>query len=265
MTEEITETNVDKADNKEPSMLDELAGKADLSEGKPEGIPDDFWDSESSSIKVEELVAGYKNESARARGLREKLSKGEFTGEVPKDESGYELELPDFVASDDPIMSAAKQAALKAGLPKEKFAEFMSPVLEAIGKLSEEQAAIDNAPLSEEELAEYRAVEYAKLGKGGQAMAAAYKGFIDDIAGKGLLSDELKQEAYNLAYNADSLRVLNVLRSIAGGASREVNVDVPIDTKASRSDIATKMSQAASSGNKAEYEKWAAKLHALQT
>jgi hypothetical protein len=241
------------------SLITEQPAGLDFSLGKPEGFPDDFWDAEKKAPSVDKLYNSYAMEKKRAEGLRVKLSKGEFEGKAPEDIKEYALELSDdlkpLVPEGDPMFEAARLAAKEAGLPKEAFSKFMTPMIAKLAELS----AVANAPKSPEEQAAERSMEIAKLGPNGSRVVEAVGSFIEQLRVGGTLSDSEAKTAKEMAFNADAVKVLNKLRMMAGD-SNQVPVDVPVDVAASRQDISTKMAQAMQAGNEAEYNKFASML-----
>lgn len=226
---------------------------------KPEGFPDDFWDTDKNSPNVDKLYKEFQNRDKIAKDLRVKLSKGEFTGQPPADINEYTMELTDelkpLVPDDDPLFNAARQAAKDAGLPKESFARFMQPI---VAKLAEIKAQQDT-PLTAEEIQVQRDAEISKLGPSGPRIVQAVGSFIDKLQAGGTFSEAEAKVAKQMANSADAVRVLNKLRMMGGGQD-QVPLDMPIDDRASKADIEGKMAAAMMSGNEAEYNKYAAML-----
>ena len=233
---------------------------------KPEGFPDGYWDADSNTVNVEQLYKGYTNEKARAEGLRVKLSKGEFTGVAPKDAAEYTLELADelkpMVPEDDPMLGAARNAALEAGMTKEQFGKFMPTVVKALADLK----AQADAPPTEEQIAEQNAqiaatrqAEIEKLGPSGNKIVAALDEFRKGLLADGTLSDEEGEAMKMMVFDATTARIMNKLRSRRGEPDN-VPVMVPVDDKSSKSDIESKMAKAFQSGNEEEFKKYSAML-----
>lgn len=229
--------------------------KVDLSQGKPEGLPDEFWDAEKKAPIFDKLVTDWQRQSKIAKDLRVKLSKGEFEGKPPEDIKEYTLELDEklkpLVPDNDPMFNAAREAAKEAGLPKEAFSKFMMPV---ISKLAELKAAQEQGP-SEEEVAAARQAEIEKLGPTGGRIVEAVGSFIKELQANGTLSESEAAAAKRMVYDADTARVMNKLRMMSG-VTRDIPVEVPIDNQASRADIEKKMAQALVANNEDEYNKY---------
>lgn len=252
----MTEENVNQEDNTDTLITEEKP--LDVSRGRPDGFPEEFWDADKNTPNLDNMFKSYQTEKKRADGLRAKLSKGEFEGKAPEDYKEYSVELSDelrpLVPEDDPIYDAARQAAKQAGLPKEAFNKFMGPV---IAKLAEIKAGTEKEP-TPEELSAARQLEIDKLGPTGNRIVSAVGSFISTLEASGSLSKEEAIAARNMANSADNVRVLNKLRMMSG--RDQVPVEVPIDEKASREDISTKMAKAMLRGDEAEYNKYAALL-----
>jgi hypothetical protein len=250
--------------NESSSLLAEATSSEslDFSKGRPESFPEDFWDSEKNSPAVDKLFSAYKQESERALGLRQKLSKGQWEGKAPEDVKEYALELDEkakqFVPEDDPLLAAARNAAKEAGLPKEVFSKFMAPIMQQVVKLGEERA-LEQAEPSEEEKAEYRRQEIEKLGPGGARVVSAVSTFVKSMESSGKISPDDVKTINQIASTADGVRVLNRFRSMLGGS--DIPVIVNADTQVAKADIEKKMVEAFSKGDEVTYNKYAAQLH----
>ena len=231
----------------------------DFAAGKPEGFPEDFWDMEGNKPNVDRLFKEFQNRDKIAKDLRVKLSKGEFAGKAPDDINEYTFEidesLKDLVPQDDPLMAAAKQAAKDAGLPKDTFSKFMSPVL---AKLAEFKSEAEAGP-SDEEIAANRATEIAKLGANGERVVATIGSFIDTLKSGGTFTEEEAKAAKAMANSADAVRVLNKFRMMSGMGD-QVPIGPTVDESASISEISQKMAAAMASNNEAEYNKYSLML-----
>lgn len=231
----------------------------DFTAGKPEGFPDDFWDAEKKAPVIDKLFTDWQRKDKIAKDLRVKLGKGEFEGKPPEDIKEYTVELSDelkpLVPEDDRIYNAARQAAKDAGLPKEAFNKFMQPV---IAELAKAKAEMETPPTAEE-IEAGRMAEVEKLGPSGQKIVEAVGSFIEQLYKGGTLSEAEAKAAKNMVFDADSARVMNKLRVMAGGRD-QVPVDAPIDDKASRMDVEKKMAEAMRTGNEADYLKFSSML-----
>lgn len=244
------------------SLITTTTAALDFTNGKPEGFPDEFYDVEKKAPLVDKIFKEYTTQKQRAEGLRVKLSKGEFEGKAPEDIKEYTLELDEklkpLVPDDDPMMQSAREAAKAAGMPKEQFSKFITPI---ISKLAEIKAESEK-PLSEEEINTARQVEIDKLGPSGQRIVDTVASFIEGLKNGGTFSEAEAAAAKGMMNSAEAARVFNKLRMMAGHRD-EVPLDVVIDTNASRSDIEGKMAKAMAEGNEAEYNKFSAMLARL--
>lgn len=258
MTEEVPVTPEAPID----TLITPPAPALDFAAGKPEGFPDDFWDADKKAPNVDRMFKEFQNRDKIAKDLRVKLSRGEFEGKAPEDIKEYTLELSDelkpLVPEDDRIFNAARQAAKDAGLPKEAFSKFMLPVLTELAKANAEL----NTPLTPEETEAARVEKIAALGPSGQKIVDACGSFIEQLKAGGTFSEAEANAAKAMVFDADSARVMNKLRMMMGGRD-QVPMDMPIDAKASRSDIESKMAQAMIAGNEAEYNKYSSLLAKL--
>jgi len=242
------------------SLLSNKQSALDFSSGRPEGFPEEFWDATANAPVVDRLFNSYQQEKKRAEGLRVKLSKGEFEGKAPADISEYTFAMPEgapegVIPNDDPLLLAAKEAAKNAGLPKETFAKFIGPV---VAKLMEAKSLADTPP-SEEEIAMARDAEIQKLGPSGAKIVDAVGSFISELESGGTFSSEEASAARAMVTSAAAARVMNKLRMMNGGRD-QVPVDMPVDMRASKSDIEQKLGKAMLDNNEADYQKYSAML-----
>jgi len=252
----------DAAEGQQPvtpadSLLAEQPAPLDFSVGKPEGFPDDFWDMEGNKPNVDRLFKEFQNRDKIAKDLRVKIGRGEFTGKAPEDIKEYTFDesLKDLVPEGDPLMEAARQSAKEAGLPKEAFSKFMTPILT---KLAEFKAQAET-PLSDDEIAEIRKAEISKLGPTGDRIVGAVGSFIAQMEANGTLSKDEAAAARAMANNAEAVRVLNKFRTMVGMAD-QVPVDMPVGDHSSVEEIKTKMAKAMMAGDEVEYNKYSLML-----
>lgn len=251
MTEETTTTETTTSSD---SLITDQPAALDFANGRPETFPAEFWDEEKKAPALDRLFNSYTQEKRRAEGLRVKLSKGEFEGKAPEDIKEYTLELSDelkpLVPEGDPLMEAAKLSAKEAGLPKEAFAKFITPI---VAKLAELKGNIQEP--TPEEIEADRLAKIEKLGPSGQRIVDNVGAFIKQMQASGTFSEAEAAAAKSMVFDADSARVMNKLRMMAG-VKDEVPMDLPVDGSASRSDIETKMAKAMLDNNEEEYKKY---------
>lgn len=226
---------------------------------KPEGFPDDFWDTEKKAPNVDRLYKEFQNRDKIAKDLRVKLGKGEFEGKPPEDIKEYTLELDEklkpLVPDDDPILQSARESAKAAGLPKEAFNKFITPIVAKLAELKAQSEAL----LTPEEIEAVRVEKVNQLGPTGQKIVEACASFIDQLKAGGTLNEEEAKAARAMVFDANSAKVMNKLRMMAGG-SDQVPVEVPVDPGASRKDIEAKMAKAFLENKGDEYEKYSRML-----
>lgn len=193
---------------------------------KPDGLDDALWDEENKTFKAGELYEAFKKSEKRVADMRSKMGKN---GDVPKEASEYTIEfenedLKDLVQDGDVVVEAAKEAALKAGISKEAFQNFMAPVIEALSKIQEEGP---ESHMTEDEINAKREEEYAKLGKNGKAVARATVNWANSLRQQGILSEDELKTLGGWGRTADGVRILNKLRSLNG--EPEIPLDAPGD------------------------------------
>lgn len=212
----------DKTSDK-PSLLDDVEeDELDFTTGeKPEGFPDDLWDSEKGQPDTQKMYDAMKKSEKMAEDLRKKMSKGEHKAPEKAEDYDFEVsdDLKDLIAEDDPAVAAAREVALEHGLSKEQFSGFMG---EMMGKLAE--IANANAELTPEQAQEYRDAEIAKLGEGGKRVIRAVNGWASNLENTGAITKEAAEELRSAMDSAERIQAFNQLRALMGGAG-----DIPVD------------------------------------
>lgn len=257
---EATEANTETEVLASESLLDAVQDAGLFANGKPEGFPDEFWDAEKKAPVVEKIYESYSQQKARADGLRQKLSKGEFEGGAPEDVKDYVVELDEkakaVVPDGDPLFEAARAAAKEAGVPKEMFAKFMQPVLAKIVEMAPQEPTA-------EDVAAYKAAELEKMGPSGLRIAANVKAFVGELEAKGVLLPEDVKAVQGMITNADQLRAWNRIRSAMGNTQ-----DVPVgeefvNNQASRAELEKQLVAAAEARDEAKYNQISMQLRKI--
>lgn len=243
------------------SLLDAVQPADIFANGKPEGMPDEFWNAEKKSPVVEKIYEAYSQAKARADGLRVKLSKGEFEGGAPEDIKEYAFEMDDkikaIVPDGDPLFEAARQAAKDAGMPKEAFAKFMAPVLAKIADMQPTEPTT-------EEIASYKASELEKLGPSGLRIAANVKAFVSELEAKGVLLPDDVKAVQGMITNAEQLRAWNRIRSAMGNTQDVPTGEDFVNTQASRAELEKQLVAAASARDEAKYNQISMQLSKIR-
>ncbi len=230
----------------------------DFNNGKPEGFPDDLWDKEANAPKVNDLYSKYQEAEQRAKGLREKLSKGQQN--APKDPKEYEVKLNEEVAkvikTDDPLFEEAKKVAHKYGLSKDAYAGFMAEMAEFVAKTA--QPANTDPEAEKAAIEAHKAEQLAKLGETGPQIVRAVAGWGSELASDGHFTEADHKAFKEMAFSAESVRVLNILRSMIGGGR-----DIPMAPAADGPSVAELEAQlvaAANAKDEATYNRIEAQL-----
>ena len=258
-TETLSDSLLDTVEAKQPD-----ASGLDFSKGKPEGFPDDLWDGEKNAPKVQDLYAKYQEAENRAKGLREKLSKG--AQNAPKDPKEYELKLSDETAkvikSDDPMIQQARSVAHKYGLSKEAFNGFMSEMSDFVAKATLDNQANDDPAAQKAAIEAHRREEMAKLGENGAQVVKAVASWGNELASQGRFTESDLKAFKDMAYSADAVRVLNIMRSMIGGG-RDVPME-PASDGFSRAELEQQLVKAYNANDGVTYEKLSAQLAAMR-
>lgn len=197
----------------------------DFSKGKPKDFPDEAWDAEKNTPKADVLYNKFKEAEARAKGLRDKLAKGD--GKAPKDAKEYAFKPSEKAgkifkegdASKDPLVMAAAPIAHKYGLSKDAFQGFMSEMSDKIAELAEANANQEPVEMTPEQKAEVRDVEYKKIGTNATQVIKAVETWAKELKASGQFSEADLAEFKNMAMTGGQVRVLNKLRAMAGGGN----------------------------------------------
>lgn len=225
----------------------------DFSSGKPEGFPDDLWDAEANTPKVDMLYQRMQEAENRAKGLRDKLAKG--AGKAPKDAAEYEFFVPDdlkdFIPDNDPVLEKARAVAFKSGMPKELAEAFIGEMIAEIGQMRSEAGPQEP---TEEEKAEYRKAEFAKIGANAQQVVRAVAAWGNELYQTGQFSESELQAFKDMAFTGEAVKVMNKLRALAGGG-KTIPTTPTDDGLPSDSEIVDMLSKAYKAGDITEIGK----------
>ncbi|NTU49555.1 MAG: hypothetical protein HGA87_01430 [Desulfobulbaceae bacterium] len=217
---------------------------------KPEWLPEDLWDADAKTYKVNDLAQRFNETHKRAEGLRKKLSEGGH--KAPEKADDYKLpELDDTLKSvlpaDDPVMGKFRAIAHEAGVTQETFGKLMSGVIGLVKESGVESAK----PFTEEELNAYRQAEFAKLGDGAERVANAVTMWVEEQKASGLFGESDIMAVNELCSTAEGLALANKLRVQMGGSNIPVNVSIE-DGLPSDREIAHRYDKALKSGDPAK-------------
>lgn len=111
-----------------PSDAAPVAPSAD---GRPEGVPEKFWDAEKKAIRTEDVLKSY-------QALEQRMRDG---GAPPKDVTGYAFEPPEELADvklNDDGLKAFKETAHKLGLTAKQYQGVMNHYIETLPHMRED-------------------------------------------------------------------------------------------------------------------------------
>ena len=198
---------------------------------KPEGLSDDFWDSEKKEIKNQDLIKAYNEEKEKALGLRRKISeKGSIKPPKSIDEYIVDEKVEEFTPSDAPAMKIMKEKALEAGLSKDQFNDFVSSIIPDMyeqGIIANKQEDL-NEEQQKEVFLEYKQKELEKLGKEGPQVLQKVENWGKGMVNNGVLSKDELPVFESFVGNAESLVVLN---KIMGAFTNEPTIPVATAVK----------------------------------
>ena len=177
-------------------------------DGRPEHVPEKFWDAEKGAIKSEDLGKAYAElEKAHGKLKREKT----IGGEVPESPSDYfkdGLELGEGVdrltvdGPDDPGLKAWGEVCHKRGIGKELAVDLAKDMFTMMNEHAPE-------PIDPE-------AEYDKLGKGADAIIDGVFTWVDGAERSGRLSEDDVEIVNGLSQTANGIKFLAAMRAMAG-------------------------------------------------
>jgi hypothetical protein len=189
-----------------PSGL--FAAAAAAQDGRPEGLPDQFWDAEKKEVRLAALVKA-------ANDMRARLARG---GEEapPASADGYALPavegLPKELVppNDDPVWSAVRKAAHEAGLTQKQLEAVARPYLAAVAEQAKQRQ-----PATEQDAAAAYEAELARLGPQGRQVVHEVGAWLSGLVARGVMTGE-EYAALQGISTAEGVRALAKLRSMAG-------------------------------------------------
>lgn len=201
---------------------------------RPEGFPDELWDSKTNDVNKTALIDAYNKESKKAKDLRDIIAKSSHKAPESADKYTFEIsdDIKEIVGADNPAFDVFKKAAFAHGLSPEQAKGVVNDYLKGLKEGNLFAAPAEAAPTAEQMEAEaksWREAEKKKLGEEGQrtfeglnnAFAAAYK--------NGSFTDGDKEAYMNAVYNADGVHFVEKLVSLA--RSGKFGLGDPIPTK----------------------------------
>jgi hypothetical protein len=219
----MTEVDTLLDTNVEEGADDNKGGEGSSSSGKPNFLPDDYWDADAGAAKVEDIWNAFQKESERSKGLRQKLSQGSpGKGEVPDSPDGYEFTPSEAlaelkIAPGDDGMKLARTAAHKHGISKEAFNGFVNEFLQGVVS----SGALPKEMTEEEQKEQFRQTyeeEVGKLGRDGEKIISGISEWGKKQIGDGVFSKEDFESFSRLVYDAGSARIVQKLISLTGTA-----------------------------------------------
>lgn len=177
-------------------------------DGRPEGVPDKFWDADKKTVRTDDLTKAYAALEKDHGKLKREKSIG---GEVPESADDYfpdgldlgeEVDRLAIEGPDDPGLKAWGNICLKYGIGKELATNLAKDMF---GEMNE------HAPMPIDPDAEYDA-----LGKNADAVIDGVFVWLDGAAKSGHLSDDALEQAAELSKTARGMKFLSAMRSMAG-------------------------------------------------
>jgi hypothetical protein len=183
-------------------------------QGKPEGLPDQFWDPDNQQVRTDSLVKAWKDTRDELRQVQQRQE-----SKPPEKPDDYQLsapqDLPRQVDENDPGRQAFAKVAHKHGLTQEQAQGVFQDFL---GELHESGAMPE--PISIEQ-------EKQKLGKHADAIISSTYRWGQQLMETGVIGQDEFDELIILGSTAEGLRALNKIRQHYTGEQ-----PIPTDTNA---------------------------------
>jgi hypothetical protein len=178
-----------------------------LENGRPEGLPDKFWNAKEGAVNVDALAKSYTDLEKELGALKRAKSVG---GEVPENEADYfkdPIKLPDTVTNaklepDDPGLKAWAAACRKHGIGKDLARTLAVDMFVSMNDFIP-------APIDPEQ-------ERRELGKEGPAMADGLWAWAENLETRGGLSGDDVDIFEGLMGTAKGMRFLAKMRGMTG-------------------------------------------------
>lgn len=177
-------------------------------EGKPDKLPEQFWDAEKNELKVESLAKSWSDRGQEIKELRAQgkeappESPSDYKFEVPED-APYELDV-----ENDPGLKIAMDVAHKAGLNQKQFETYIHEFMSKMEAEGFTQKPIDTA------------AEFKKLGENGIKIAEAVANFGLKKMQDGLFSERELEEFSIMTATAEGTNVMRKIMEDVGVMGR---------------------------------------------
>lgn len=171
-------------------------------DGRPEWCPEQFW--KDGQPQVEALAKSWAD-------LRARLARG-AGGAPPDSPDAYSLPriegLPEQImpTPDDPVWSAVRQAAHKAGVTQAQLAAIAEPYLREAARLAQPDPEAQRAHVE---------AELARLGPQGRQLVREVGEWVNGLAARGLMT-RAEVAALRGVSTAEGVRALAKLRGMLG-------------------------------------------------
>lgn len=177
-------------------------------DGRPEGVPEKFWDADKKEIKSDDLGKAYAElEKAHGKLKRDKT----IGGEVPETAADYfkdGLDLGEGVdrlsvdGPDDPGLKAWGTVCHKYGIGKELAVDLAKDMFGMMNEHAPETIDPDQ--------------EFEALGKGGDAFIEGVFTWVDGAEKSGKLSEDDIEIVNSLSHTAKGIKFLSAMRTMSG-------------------------------------------------
>lgn len=200
--------------------------------GRPDYIPENFWDAEKGEPRIEQMAR-------TVAELRAKISRGEQ--KAPKAPEDYKLPTVEGLAAeavkpDDPLWTDVRKAAHEMGLSQAQLEALAKPYLARMAEAMQQQQADASPEVVQQRYAE----EVKRLGPEGPALLRDVKGWMGGLVQRGILTAE-EAGALRGVGNADGVRALAKLRQLSG--EQPIPVTAVEDGKGSLQDAQRMMTE----------------------
>jgi hypothetical protein len=202
---------------------DEKEKPKEIEVEKPEGIPEELWDTKTGQLVTDKTIAELTKQTKMASDFRKKISKG-LKADLPEKADDYvfefDKELSDLKIGEDEkgkkILNGLKNVAFKSGIGQSQLKDFVNGYFKMLI-----DTGVVEKPLSEAEAKlanqKFIAEQKTKLGDNAERIITGTVQWIEQGKNQGFFSETEKDTLIKFAdAGAENILILDKLRKMTG-------------------------------------------------
>jgi hypothetical protein len=202
---------------------DKIVSIRDDEKEKPEGIPEELWDTKTGQLVTDKTIAELTKQTKMASDFRKKISKG-LKADLPEKADDYvfefDKELSDLKIGEDEkgkkILNGLKNVAFKSGIGQSQLKDFVNGYFKMLI-----DTGVVEKPLSEAEAKlanqKFIAEQKTKLGDNAERIITGTVQWIEQGKNQGFFSETEKDTLIKFAdAGAENILILDKLRKMTG-------------------------------------------------